>query len=112
MTMLKMTNRQGIDHLVEIEIHLKKTEILEEILDKIIEEYHETIIEMTTDKTITEETTEWTVIENKGIEIGGAVDIIAGIPIETEKSQERTICKVEIIVGIGVGQDNHALKRR
>ena len=83
--------------------------MLVEIVDKITEEHCETIIEMTIDKTITEETTEETMIENRGIEIRVAADIIAGIPIETEKNQERTICEIEIIVEIGVEQDNHAL---
>ena len=58
------------------------------IFDKIIGEDHETIIEITIDKTITEETTEETIIENKGIEIAVAVEIIAGIPTETENSTE------------------------
>ena len=61
-TMLKMTIRQEIDHLVETEIHLTEAEeILVEILDNIIEEDHKTIIEMTIDKTIREETTEETI---------------------------------------------------
>ena len=65
-TMLKMTIRQGIDHLVEIKIHLTEAEeILVEILGKIIEEDHVTTIEMTIDKTITEET----IVGNRGTEI-------------------------------------------
>ena len=61
---------------------------------------------MTMEKTITEETTEETIIENKGIGIEVAVEIITGIPIGTEKIQERTICKVEITVMIGPEQGN------
>ena len=96
----QMTTRQGIDHLVEIEIHhTEEEEILVEILDKIIEEDNNTIIGMTIEETI---------IENRGLEIGVVVEIITGILIEVVKTLERTICKVVIMVKIEVGQDNHA----
>ena len=96
----KMTTRQGIDHLVETETHhMEVEEILVEILGKIIEGDHETIIGMTVEETI---------IENKGIKIGVAIAIIAGIPIQIEKILGRTIHKVEILVEIEIGPDYHA----
>ena len=99
-SILKMTTGQGIDNLVETEIqHTEVEDILVEILDKIIEGHHEAIIGMTTEKTIT---------ENSGTEIGVAVETIAGILKEIKKILGRTIHKVEIIVKIEVGQDNHA----
>ena len=49
-TILKMTTRQGMDNLVEIETHYTEVEeSLVEVIDKIIEGDHETILEMTTD---------------------------------------------------------------
>ena len=95
---LKMTTGQGMDHSVETKT-LHTEEILVEILDKIIGGDHETIIEMTIEETIT---------ENRGTETGVSIETITGIPIETESILERTICKVDIIVEIEVGQDNHA----
>ena len=59
-------------------------------------------------KTILGMTIEEIIIENRGLEIGVAVEIITGIPIEVEKTLERTIHDIEIIVEIEVGQDNHA----
>ena len=70
-----------------------------EIIDKIIEGDHETIIGMTI-----EETT----IQNKDTEIEVSEETITGIPIEIEKILGMTICEVEVIVEIEVGHDNHA----
>ena len=51
MTTLKMTARQEIDNLVETETHHTDVEeILVEIIDKIIEGYHGTIIEMSIER--------------------------------------------------------------
>ena len=92
--MLKMTTGQEIDNLVEKETHHTEVyDILVEIIDKIIEGDHKTIIGM-----IIEETT----IKNKDIEIEVEVETITEILIEIEKILGMTICKVEIPVETGV----------
>ena len=98
-TILKITTGQGIDHLIETETHHTEVkEILVEIIDKIIEGETETIRGMTMEETI---------IENRVIEIGVAVETIAGIPIEIEKILGMTIHEIEIIGEIEIGKDNH-----
>ena len=88
--MLKMTTRQGIDHLVETETHHTEVDdILVKIIGKIIEGDHEIIIGMTI-----EETT----IENKGIDKEVEVETIA----EIQKVLGMTICEVEALVEIAV----------
>ena len=99
-TILQMTTRQGIYHLVETETHHTEVdENLVAIMDKIIEGDHETIIRMTIEETM---------IENKDTEIGVAVETIAGVPIEIEKILGMTICKAGTLVQAGVGKYNHA----
>ena len=94
---LRMTTREEIDNLVETETHhIEVEEDSARITHKIIEGDLKTILGMTIEKTI---------IENKGIEIGVAVETITDILIEV--ILEMTICETEILVETGVEQDNH-----
>ena len=87
-------------HLVDTETpHTGAEEILVEIIDKFIDGDHETILGMSTEETV---------LKNRSIETGVEVETITGILIEIEKLLGMIICKVEIIVEIEVGQDNHA----
>ena len=49
----------------------------------------------------------YSAIVHRGKEIGVEVEIMGGKHIEIESILKRTIHEVEIIVEIGVGQDNH-----
>ena len=93
--MIQMTTGQEIDHLVETEIHhIEVEENLVRIIHKMIEGDLKEILGLTIEEII---------IENKGIEIGMEVETITLIKIVLGM----TICETEILVEMGVEQDNH-----
>ena len=93
---IRMTFRQEIDHLVEIEglWYTEVEKILVTIVDKIIEGDHEKMLEVSMEKTI---------ILVKGIGIEVVVDTI--IETITEIGPEMTIEEIVMLIEIEVGQD-------
>ena len=115
-----MTIDQEIDSLVETELHLIEVEkVLAEIIDKITEVDCRIILVVTTDRTITGEITDWTIIEiilGKTIgkidievqDLGIEVVVETDIKINTEIIQERTLNETGgILVETEVGRENH-----
>ena len=94
-TIIRMTFRQGIDHLVETEgHHIEVEEILVRIIDKMIEGHHKTIFEVMLEEKI---------IQDKGTGIEVVVEIFT--ETITEKVLGMTIEEIVMMTEIGIGQD-------
>ena len=117
---IRMIIDKEIGPLIETEVHLIEVDkVLAEIIDQVIEVDHGIILEATTNRTVTEEITDGTIIgitlgktiEKIDIEIqylGIEVVVEMDIEITTEINQERTLNKTGgTLVEAEVGGDNH-----